>query len=131
MDDFGVYCRPSLVQFMEAVGLDAVYERAEGNRLWRRQGSEHIPILDLVGGYGAGLYGHNHPALVAEARRLLDTQVPIHVQGSVRSGAGRLAKALCELLGDYIVIFTNSGTETVEAALKHAYLSKKKTSSGP
>ncbi|HEX5726805.1 MAG TPA: aminotransferase class III-fold pyridoxal phosphate-dependent enzyme [Longimicrobiaceae bacterium] len=119
---WGLYCRPAIARTMRAVGLDAVYERAEGDYLWRRQGDELVPVLDLVGGYGANLFGHYHPDLVAEERRLADARVPFLAQASVRGGAARLAKALAERVGDYVTIFTNSGAETVEAALKHAHL---------
>src|SRR6266498_1594510 len=121
MDDYGHYCRPGLVRMLQALSLDAVYERAEGDRLWQRKGDSLVEVLDLVGGFGANLFGHYHPELVAEDRRLQERHVPILAQGSCRSGATLLAKALCERLGDYICIFTNSGAETVEAALKHAY----------
>lgn len=124
MDDYGHYCRPGLVRMLHALSLDAVYERGEGDRLWRRQGDELIEVLDLVGGFGSNLFGHNNPELVAEEKRLLDLKVPTLAQGSCRAGAARLAKALCERLGDYVTIFTNSGAETVEAAIKHSYLER-------
>lgn len=122
--DYGYYCRPGLVRLLESIGLDVIYESAEGDYLWQRQGEKLIKVLDLVGGFGANLFGHHHPEIVAEAQRLLAAKVPIMAQGSCRSGAARLAKALAERLGDYIVIFTNSGAETIEAALKHAYLER-------
>jgi len=124
MDDYGHYCRPGLVRMLQALSLDAVYERAEGDRLWQRKGDTLVEVLDLVGGFGANLFGHYHPELVAEDRRLQELHVPILAQGSCRSGATALAKALCTRLGDYICLFTNSGAETVEAALKHAYLER-------
>lgn len=126
MSDYGRYCRPGLVRILEAVGLDAVYERAEGDRLWRRHGEQLVEVLDLVGGYGTNLFGHNHPELTAELKRLLDDKAPNLAQASIRSGAARLAKALCGRLGDYVVILTNSGTETIEAAIKHAYLERER-----
>jgi len=124
MDDYGHYCRPELTRMLHALSLDAVYERAEGDRLWQRKGEDLVEVLDLVGGFGANLFGHYHPELVAEERRLAELKVPILAQGSCRRGATLLAKALCDRLGDYICIFTNSGAETVEAALKHAYLER-------
>ncbi len=124
MQDYGHYCRPGLVEMLEALSLDAVYERASGDRLWQRRGDQLVEVLDLVGGFGANFFGHYHPELVAEERRLTDEKVPILAQGSCRTGAARLAKALAERLGDYIAIFTNSGAETVEAAIKHAFLER-------
>ncbi len=123
---YGRYCRPGLVRRLEAVGLDALYERAEGDTLWRRQDGTLVEVLDLVGGFGVNLFGHHHPELAAEARRLLEARVPIMAQGSCRPGAARLAQALCERLGDYVVTFTNSGAETIEAALKHAHLERER-----
>ena len=126
MNDYGYYCRPGLTRMLHALSLDAVYERAEGDKLWQRKDDHLIEVLDLVGGFGANLFGHYHPELVAEEKRLVELKVPILAQGSCRQGAALLARALCDRLGDYICIFTNSGAETVEAALKHAYLERER-----
>ena len=111
---------------LASVRLDAAFERAEGDYLWMERDGQLVKVLDLVGGYGANLFGHHHPDLVAEARRLLDRQVPILAQSSIRTGAARLAEALCRRLGDYVVIFTNTGTETTEAAIKHLHLERQR-----
>ncbi len=118
------YARPLVSRMLASVRLDAVFERAEGDYLWVRRNGQLVKVLDLVGGYGANLFGHHHPDLVAEARRLLDVQVPVLAQSSIRGGAAQLAEALCRRLGDYIVIFTNTGTETTEAAIKHLHLAR-------
>jgi acetylornithine/succinyldiaminopimelate/putrescine aminotransferase/predicted amino acid dehydrogenase len=120
------HCRPELASMLEALSLDAVYERAEGDYLWQRRGDKLVKVLDLVGGFGTNLFGHYHPELVAEERRLTDERVPLLAQGSCRAGAARLAKELCDRAGDYVVIFTNTGTETVEAAIKHVTLERQK-----
>jgi acetylornithine/succinyldiaminopimelate/putrescine aminotransferase/predicted amino acid dehydrogenase len=124
VSDYGHYCRPELVRMLHALSLDAVYERAEGDYLWQRRGEQLVKILDLVGGFGVNLLGHYHPELVAEELRLIQERVPHSAQGSCRRGAAQLAKALSERTGDYITIFTNTGTETVEAALKHLALER-------
>jgi len=124
--DYSHYCRPELTRMLQALSLDAVYERAEGDYLWQRRGEHLVKILDLVGGFGTNLFGHYHPELVAEERRLVEERVPLLAQGSCRRGAAQLAKALCERAGDYVVIFTNTGTETVEAAIKHLTLERNK-----
>jgi len=120
-EDYGNFCRPWLKQLLSAIGLDAVYEQAEGNYLWHHRDGELHKVLDFAGGFGSTLFGHNHPALIAEAQTLLKRQVPIMVQGSCRANAARLANKLCECVGDdFVTILTNSGAETVEAAMKHA-----------
>ncbi|HEY7037660.1 MAG TPA: aminotransferase class III-fold pyridoxal phosphate-dependent enzyme [Methylomirabilota bacterium] len=124
VDAYGHFCRPGMVPLLSAIGLDAVYERAQGDTIWMRRNGTLVPILDLVGGYGANLFGHHHPDLVAAARRCFDEQVPFQAQASIRAGAARLAEALCRRLGDFVVTLTNSGTESVEAAIKHALLER-------
>jgi acetylornithine/succinyldiaminopimelate/putrescine aminotransferase/predicted amino acid dehydrogenase len=124
VDAYEHFCRPGLVPLLSAIGLDAVYERAQGDTIWMRRDGELVPVVDLVGGYGANLFGHHHPDLVATARRCFDEQVPFQAQASIRAGAARLAEALCRRLGDYVVTLTNSGTESVEAAIKHALLER-------
>src|SRR5262245_61204453 len=125
VDAYAQNCRPALVRLLAALGLDVVYERGQGDTLWLSRDGQPVPILDLVGGYGANLFGHHHPDLIAAARRCFDDQVPFHAQGSIRPGAARLAEALRQRLGDYVVVLTNSGTETIEAALKHAILERR------
>ncbi|MBI4577701.1 MAG: aminotransferase class III-fold pyridoxal phosphate-dependent enzyme, partial [Planctomycetes bacterium] len=122
------HARPRLMEVLGAVGLDLVYVRGLGDRLWYldKRGGE-VEVLDLVGGYGAGLLGHNHPALVERSRRLLDRGVPFLAQASARGYAGLLARRLSEAVGrstgrSYVVTLASSGTEAVEAAIKHAEL---------
>jgi acetylornithine/succinyldiaminopimelate/putrescine aminotransferase/predicted amino acid dehydrogenase len=120
---YETFCRPGWASQFRALNLDAEYVKAEKDTMWLRTASgEARPVLDFAGGFGAGLFGHNHPALVAEAHRLLSAGVPMHAQGSIRRSAGELAAALSERVGgDFVCLFSNSGTEVVESALKHAY----------
>lgn len=112
-----------LCELLDLLRIGVVFERAQGDRLWYRQDGQEIEILDLVGGFGSLLLGHNHPALVAEAQRLLAAGVPVHAQGSRRETAGRLAVELSRRCGgDFRVVLANSGAEAVEAAMKHAIL---------
>ena len=123
-DGFGRHLKPRLFELLQAIGLDVVYRRGEGDYLYYRdQQGREVEVLDLVGGYGSLLLGHSHPALVAEAQRFLASARPIHGQGSVREPAGRLARELSRRAqGDFCVVFANSGAEAVEAAMKHAML---------
>ncbi|MFE7802006.1 aminotransferase class III-fold pyridoxal phosphate-dependent enzyme [Nocardia sp. NPDC057440] len=121
-DDFARHNRPGLARLLRACHLDVVYTGAEGDWLIRADGSR---VLDLVGGFGAALLGHNHPALVRVATARLNQQSPFVSQGSVRPGAVRLARRLSESVGaatdrEYVVTFGSTGAEAVEAAIRHA-----------
>jgi acetylornithine/succinyldiaminopimelate/putrescine aminotransferase/predicted amino acid dehydrogenase len=129
-DDFARYVRPKLMERLRAIGLDVAYERAAGDALYFRdeRGAE-VEVLDFVGGFGAGLLGHNHPEMVARMRELLDAGRPFHAQASDRAPAGELGARLSARVGaatgrEYVVTFASSGTEAMEAALKHAELER-------
>ncbi|MBT5100280.1 MAG: aminotransferase class III-fold pyridoxal phosphate-dependent enzyme, partial [Planctomycetes bacterium] len=89
-----------------------------------------IEVLDLLGGFGAGLLGHHHPELVEIARANLDDCLPSHAQASCRGWAALLCRKLSKMLsasvgGDYVVHLLNSGTEAVEAAVRHCELARR------
>lgn len=127
---FGEFVRPGLMEKLRALGLDVSYHRGTRDSLWYgKPGGEEVEILDLVGGFGSGLVGHNHPAVVARAHEVLDQSRPMHAQGSERVFAGTLGKRISQWIGrctnqTYVVTLGNSGTEAVEAALKHAELER-------
>lgn len=138
-DDFGYtdsytrYNNPYIGQLLHTLGLDHHFYKADGNYLYTSvQGKEHR-ILDLTGGYGTNLLGHNHPALKkAMSAFLQKDQVAISDQGSIQNHPGELAKKLSIKLGkltnkNFIVMFGNSGSEAVEMALHHALLAWKRT----
>lgn len=123
---------PYLAEWLASVGLGVEYVRAEGNTLYYRgENDEEIPVLDLVGGYGSLILGHNNPEIVAYAKFLLDEQVPVHAQFSRHPYANDVARKINaiiqrELRGSepYAIIFANSGAEAIEAAIKHAELDR-------
>lgn len=98
-----------------------VLVRGEGAHIWDADGTEYV---DCIGGHGAANMGHAHPAVVE----------------AVRKQAGRLFLApngfyndvRAELLAELVRVappgldrafLSNSGAESVEAALKFARLS--------
>lgn len=129
---FAEYVKPHLGEMLAAVGLDVEYTRAEGNTLYYQDSTGHeVPVLDMLGGYGSLLFGHNHHRLIDRVRQVLDSQIPIHAQFSLRGQAGKVGQALNTILrretsGDepYLVTFASTGAEAVEAALKHAELDR-------
>ena len=92
--------------------------RGEGARVWDAEGRAY---LDCVGGHGALNLGHAHPALAAALRR--QAEGLWFTPGSYVTPARtrymeRLVAALPPALDR--VFLCNSGTESVEAALKIA-----------
>ncbi len=120
----GVLHKPLLRRLLESLRLDVTYHRANGAHLfYYDHACVEQQVLDLVGGFGSLLLGHSHPILLAEAQRLLASGLPIHSQGSHQPLAEDLAQELSRRAnGDYCCVFSNSGTEAVEVALKHAML---------
>ncbi len=123
------YARPDLAGLLRVLKLDLAFHRAEGDRLWFRDEEGDREILDLLGGSGACLLGHNHPEIVAEARRLLDERVPVQAQGSLRKAAGELARVLSDRVRPWlgeesVVTLCNSGSEAIEAAIRMAELER-------
>lgn len=128
---YAEHMKPLLADVLAAIGLDVTYHKAQGNHLYYYQQQQEIAVLDLLGGYGSLIFGHHHPELVAEMQHLLTSQVPVHAQFSLRGRAGELAAKLNHLImkeiGDeqpYITTLSNTGAEAVEAAIKHAELSR-------
>jgi acetylornithine/succinyldiaminopimelate/putrescine aminotransferase/predicted amino acid dehydrogenase len=121
---------------LQSLGLDVQYDRARGDFIYyesdvdyksdvgcQDESASAVEVLDLVGGFGSLLLGHNHPQLTAAAIEFLQSGAASHLQGSANRLATRLARELSRRLGgDYCAVFANSGAEGVEAALKHALL---------
>lgn len=119
------YVRPALARQQRSLGFDVEFEAAQGDHLRFAKSPGTPEVVDLVGGYGASLFGHNHPDLVAAARACLDSRKPFSAQGSLRPSAAKLATVLSSLVGqltgaEYVVVFGCTGADAVEAALKHA-----------
>lgn len=114
--------RPKLADFLSALRLDISYDRAVGAYLFDEAGRAY---LDMVGGFGAALLGHNHPELCQGLIEAVRAGVPSHAQASIGREPALLAAELNRAIGGdakYYAVFTNTGSESIEAALKHAYL---------
>jgi acetylornithine/succinyldiaminopimelate/putrescine aminotransferase/predicted amino acid dehydrogenase len=130
-DDSQLYRRflkPELGRLLAALKLDVTYHKGRGDLLWwRDETGKERQALDFLGGYGASLFGHNHPRLVETMCSALRESRVFNAQKSCRASAGKLAQRLSDLVGSatsqsYVTTLTNSGAEAVEAALKHATL---------
>ena len=94
-----------------------VLARGSGATVWDVDGREYV---DLLGGIAVNLLGHAHPAVVEAVTRQVSTLG--HTSNLAAHAPGiELAERLKELVGagpDSRVLFTNSGAEANEAALK-------------
>jgi len=131
MSLYSKYVKKAVAEVLNATGQSVYYHRGAGNTLYYfDENRNEVPVLDLLGGYGALILGHNPPDIVSEAQRLLSAGVPMHAQFSLREPAGLLAQRLNDIVmpktGDeeFNVTFANSGAEAVEAAIKHAELDR-------
>ena len=85
-------------------------------------------ILDMTGGIGVLNHGHNHPKIVSVRKKFLkDSHMEVHKNFFSKFMVG-LVKNLKYVLPDKInyFYFPNSGSESVEGALKLAYKYYKK-----
>ncbi len=118
LDRFGATMNPGLARVLRFMGLDEVEVTGSGAELIDHAGRR---FLDCSGGYGVFLHGYRHPRLVEAARRQLD-QLAMSSRVLLNPRTIELAELLAEVApGDLqYSFFTNSGTESVEAALKFA-----------
>ena len=100
-------------------GFARSFVRGEGCWLWDAEGNR---TLDFVAGFGSLNLGHNHPAVAQAVSDALAHKAPGFCQTAVNPYAGLLAEKLVELAPANLemAFFSNSGAESIEAALKLA-----------
>src|SRR5919201_6565701 len=107
-----------VVRVLKTIGYDVGFQKGQGQYLFDRQGARY---LDLLSGFGVFAIGRNHPALRDALKDVLDADLPNLVQMDVSVLAGVLAERLLRQVPQLDkVVFTNSGTESVEGAIKFA-----------
>ena len=119
-EDYDLYARtinPQFMRVLRTIGFDRAWSRAEGQYLYDREGNR---FLDLLGGFGMFNVGRNNPRVRAALLETLELETPGSVQLGVSLLPGLLAEELLKRTPERLarVLFTSSGTEAVEAALK-------------
>jgi len=109
----------TLVKVQRTIGFDKVYTHAEGAYLYDADGQDY---LDFLSGYSVYNIGRNHPEVKKALHDALDLDLPNMVQLDCSLLSGLLAEALVKITPPQLeaCFFTNSGTESVEGALKFA-----------
>ena len=106
------------VRVLKTIGYDVGFTRGVGPYLYDRAGERY---LDLLSGWGVFALGRNHPKVRDALVSVLDGELANLVQLDVSVLAGALAERLLER-APWLdkAFFANSGTESVEAAIKFA-----------
>jgi ornithine--oxo-acid transaminase len=117
LEEFAEFVNPQLVRVLRTIGFDREWARSEGAYLWDAGGDRY---LDWLGGFGMFNVGRNNRRVAAWIAEAMDLQTPSAPQMGVSPLSPILARELVERAPASIgkALFTNSGTESVEAALK-------------
>ena len=115
----GSYMNPLMPKVLKTIGFDRFYVRGEGCYLYDRDGAKY---LDFLAGFGVYALGRGHPALKQALHEAIDADLPNMVQMDCALLPGLLAEALVARAhtGIQRAVFTNSGAEANEAAIKFA-----------
>jgi ornithine--oxo-acid transaminase len=119
-EELELYARtinPQFVRLLQTIGFDRRWARGEGAYLYDADGTRY---LDLLGGFGMYNVGRNNPRVRSALAEALELETPGKVQLGVSPLPGLLADELLRRAPASVgrVLFTSSGTEAVEAALK-------------
>ncbi len=108
---------PQFVRLLRTIGFDRRWARAEGAYLWDSDGNRY---LDVLGGFGMFNVGRNNPRVREALIEALELDRPGSVQLGVDPLPALLAEELLRLAPARVerVLFTSSGAESVEAAIK-------------
>ncbi|MGH9114922.1 MAG: aspartate aminotransferase family protein [Acidimicrobiales bacterium] len=112
------YLNPQTARVVRSIGFDRRWAKASGAYLYDESGQRY---LDFLTGFGVHGVGRSHPAVRRALHDVLDAELPDLVQMDTPLLAGLLGEALIERAPDLDRVYMcNSGTESVEAALKFA-----------
>lgn len=123
---FTRYHNPYIGQLLSALCMDNTYHKGKKDSLFTYQNGKEIEILDITGGYGTNLLGHNNDEIKSAVTSFIQlNEVSISDQGSIQKYTGILAEKLNLMVGgitgqSYTVLFGSTGSEAVEIALHHA-----------
>nr|WP_272732234.1 putrescine aminotransferase [Wohlfahrtiimonas chitiniclastica] len=132
IEGFRSNVNPGFLEYRKTVTPDQGFAAVE----WSDKANSYIDVngnayIDCLGGFGIYNVGHRNPKVVKAVTDQLKHQA-LHSQDMLDPLRAMLAKVLAEITpGDLkYSFFTNSGTESVEAALKIAKLYTHKHNKG-
>lgn len=110
------YLFPQRIDLMGQLGVDLVIGRREGYRMWDLDGRE---LLDFHLNGGTYNLGHRHPALLAVLQDSL-AHADVGNHHFANPERARLAQHLAAVTGLQFSVFTPSGAEANDVAIKSA-----------
>jgi putrescine aminotransferase len=115
---------PAFVKLLGVLGYGRTFTRASGSWIEDESGRKY---LDLLAGFGSVNIGHNHPRLVAHLRAFFDAE-PLNLNHTgVAEQPALLAEELARTAPPLdAALFSNSGAEAVETAMKLARAATKR-----
>ncbi len=118
IEKYRQYVNPGLSRLLQFGGFGDLEESAEGCTVTLASGHK---CLDFLGGYGVFSLGHRNPAVVRAVKQQLD-RMPLSTRAYFNEPQALLAEKLAEVTPGSLrfTFFSNSGAESVEAALKLA-----------
>src|SRR4051812_25900966 len=113
------HLNPQFGRVLRTIGYDRKWKHGTGAHLFDENGERW---LDMLGGYGVFALGRNNPAVRRQLERFLEAETANLPQLGVTLLSGVLAEQLLARAPKSLgaVLFTNSGTEAVEGAIKLA-----------
>lgn len=119
------YLNKQMVRVLQTIGYDRYYTKAQGQYLYDQ---ENIQYLDCLSGFGVFALGRNHPTVISALQETLTLELPNLVQMDVSLLSGLLAKKILATMPANLdkMFFCNSGTESIEAAIKFARYTTKR-----
>jgi ornithine--oxo-acid transaminase len=117
------HINPAFVKMIRTIGFDKNYVRGQGEWLFDADGRRY---LDLLTGWGMFALGRNHPRVRSILEQVLSRDMPNLVRMDCSLLAGLVAEKLTHHAGADSgaslsrVFFCNSGTESIEGAVKFA-----------
>jgi putrescine aminotransferase len=122
---YAAHVNPAFVKLLGAFGYGRVFTRARGSTLWDSEGKEY---LDCLAAFGVMNLGHNPPKLLERVKEeILADDAPNLCHVGIQVHAAELAAYLASLSPPLErVLFSSSGGEAVESAMKLARASTKR-----
>jgi len=123
---YSKYVNPQLARVLGTLDFARFYEKGEGCYLIDDKGERY---LDFLSGFGVFALGRGHPGVMAALHAGIDADLPNLVQMDCSLLPGVLAEQLVARSHPGIerVLYTSSGAEAVESAIKFARAATKRT----